>query len=278
MYGMTYPDVTEGTLRRSGSEVHYWLAGPRDGPLVAFTPGATMDHRMFDAQVEAATEAGYRTLTWDVRGHGRSKPIGDGEFTVGTCAEDLAALISAAGHEKAVLVGQSFGGYISQELYLRYPARISALVIVDSTDIKIPPNQQERLILRLTRAFFRVLPDGARRKLTAKNVATKPEVQRYAHEATSLLSKKEFLTVWRAVTKVFRDEPDHRIRVPLLITHGEYDRAGTIAKEAPNWAAREPDCRYRVVPDAGHNANQDNPDYFNRVLLEFLRENAPIRR
>lgn len=265
-----------GTLNRSGSGIRYWLSGPKDGPLVAFTPGATMDHRMFDRQVEAATDAGYRALTWDVRGHGLSKPIGH-EFTNGSVAEDLAALVPYVGYEKAVLVGQSFGGYVSQELYLRHPERVSALIVIGSTCLTVPPTRLQRLALKSTRALFKALPDKTRISVAAKNTATKPEVQRYAHEAASLLSKEEFLTVWRAVTKVFHDRPDHRIEVPFLLTHGEHDRAGTIAKEAPNWAAREPDCRYEVIPDAGHNANQDNPEYFNRILLEFLRDNAPPR-
>lgn len=64
-------------LDRSGSEIHYWVTGLEDGPLVAFTHGATMDYRMFDPQVGPVVNAGYRVLTWNVRGHRRSKPIGD---------------------------------------------------------------------------------------------------------------------------------------------------------------------------------------------------------
>ena len=46
----------------------------------------------------------------------------------------------------------------------------------------------------------------------------------------------------------------------------------TISKIAPDWAARDPESRYIVIPGAGHNANQDNPTFFNRLLLEFLDE------
>ena len=35
------------------------------------------------------------------------------------------------------------------------------------------------------------------------------------------------------------------------------------------------ECRYEVIPDAGHNANQDNPKFFNPHLVEFLREHVP---
>jgi len=61
----------------------------------------------------------------------------------------------------------------------------------------------------------------------------------------------------------------------LLLTHGERDGTGNIRKVAPHWAAREPHCRSVVIPGAGDCANQDNPEFFNRLLLDFLSEHAP---
>ena len=62
-------------IERAGSRIHAGTDGPDGGPLVALTHGASMDHRMFEPQLEPLTTAGYRVLTWDLRGHGRSKPI-----------------------------------------------------------------------------------------------------------------------------------------------------------------------------------------------------------
>jgi 3-oxoadipate enol-lactonase len=263
--------MTQGNqLRRSGSHIHYWIAGPDDGPLVAFTPGISMDHRMFDGQVSPVVAEGYRVLTWDVRGHGLSKPLGEG-FTVSAVAEDLLALIDQLGHETAVLVGHSLGGYVSQELAFRHPERVEAMAIIGSTDITTSPSRLELFGLKLTPFVFRLWPDGHLRKLVAKSTAVEPEVQDYAHDATCMMSNQEFVTVWRAVANCFHEESGYHLQYPLLLTHGEHDETGIIAKAAPAWAEREPDCRYEVIPDAGHNANQDNPAYFNRLLIEFLK-------
>lgn len=261
-------------LRRSGSRIRYWLAGPEDGRLVAFTPGASMDHRMFDAQVPAVVAAGYRVLTWDVRGHGLSKPIGR-PFSVPNVAEDLLAIVDLLGYEKATLVGQSYGGYVAQELAFRHPERVAALVVIGSTPITVLPSRLELLALKLSPLLFRLWPDGDLRKRIAENTAVKPKVRSYAYEATRQLSKEEFLIVWKAVATCLHEEPGYRVGQPLLLTHGDRDHAGNVAKAAPKWAAQEPDCRYEVIPDAGHNANQDNPAFFNRVLLEFLKEHVP---
>lgn len=43
-----------------------------------------------------------------------------------------------------------------------------------------------------------------------------------------------------------------------------------IAKIAPQWAAREPNCQYEIIPNARHFAILDDPAFFNRLLVDFL--------
>jgi pimeloyl-ACP methyl ester carboxylesterase len=58
--------------------------------------------------------------------------------------------------------------------------------------------------------------------------------------------------------------------------HGDQD-SPPIQAQAPIWANREANCRYEVIPNAGHNANQDNPTVFNKLLQEFLVEQTGIK-
>ena len=258
-------------LERSGSRIHYWLSGPEEGHLVAFTPGATMDHRMFDSQVSAVVGAGYRALTWDPRGHGLSKPIGDG-FSVEGASEDLLAILDRLGATRAFLVGQSLGGNVAQELVFRHPERVLALVVIGCTCNTILPSRLGLLVLKASPLVFRLWPYSDLKRRTATSVFARPDVQEYAREAMARVSRKEFLAIWDAAAHTLHEEPGYRIERPLLITHGEQDRLGNIAKIAPDWAARDPNSRYVIVPGAGHNANQDNPAFFDRLLLEFLDE------
>lgn len=268
------PVTEDGRLQRSSSEIHYWITGPEDGPLVVCTHGASMDHRMFDSQVPPLVAEGYRVLTWDIRGHGQSKSLGE-EFTLATVTEDLRTLINHLGYETVILIGQSFGGYVSQELTFRCPKRVAALVVIGATDITTLPSRLERVGLKLSPYLFKVWPERHLRKLVAENTAVTPEVQQYAAEASRQLSKQEFVTVWKAIATCLREDPGYRIQQPFLLVHGKLDETGIVAKVAPDWAAREPNCRYEVIPNAGHNANQDNPEVFNRVLLTFLEETVP---
>ncbi|HEX6384941.1 MAG TPA: alpha/beta hydrolase [Anaerolineae bacterium] len=267
--------MTHATLDRPGCTVHYWLAGQEDRPLVVFSHGATMDHTMFDPQVSALLPE-YRVLTWDVRGHGQSRPLQE-DFTLVDCADDLVAILDDVGVQQAVLAGQSMGGYINQYTYLRYPERVQAMIIIGATGIALPYSRWEILALKATLPLFGLWPYEHFKRTVAKNTAIKPDVQSYALETVNKLSRKEFLQIWKAVTLAVDEKgiPGHHIRVPLLLAHGEHDTTGVIRRDAPKWAAHEPDVHYVVIPDAGHNANQDNPRFFNRVLLEFLRTHVP---
>lgn len=269
-YAATPPGLTGHVLERGGCPLHYWVGGAPDRPLVVFTHGATMDHRMFNAQAPALLER-YRVLVWDVRGQGRSQPIGAG-FSLTGCADDLAAILDAEGAAQAVLVGQSLGGYISQYFYLAHPERVRAMVIIGATDIAQAYSRLDMLGLKASLPLIGLWPYGHFTRTVAKTTAQRPEVRAYALEAIRQIPRADFLTIWKAVTLAISAEgiPGHRIRVPLLLTHGDRDANGSIRRDAPGWASREPDVEYVVIPAAAHNANQDNPDFFNRTLLDFL--------
>ncbi|MGF1471104.1 MAG: alpha/beta fold hydrolase [Rubrobacteraceae bacterium] len=270
-------NTTEGVLTRAGCPIHYWLSGPENAPPVVFSHGATMDHRMFDAQVPAVAGK-YRAITWDMRGHGRSRPLGDiGEgLLMSDLVEDLVALMDHLEYERVSLVGQSLGGHLAQDVVFYHPERVGALVTVGSSCSTLKQPRLDRFALRLSPVAFKLWPESGLRKRIANNTAVTPEVQAYAYEATRQLTKEDFMKVWNAVTNLLHHEPEYRIEHPLLITHGDQDEAGNIQKISPKWAERDPNSRYVVIPAAGHNANQDNPDFFYRLLLEFLEEHAPV--
>jgi pimeloyl-ACP methyl ester carboxylesterase len=60
-------------------------------------------------------------------------------------------------------------------------------------------------------------------------------------------------------------------QIPLLITYGDKDVTGKVAEYSRNWADKE-NHELMVIPRAAHNANVDNPQFFNQALLEFLQD------
>ena len=273
MEAMNDGSISRQVLERAGCPIHYWLAGPQDRPLVIFTHGSLVDHHMFDPQVPVIAQQ-YNVLTWDVRGHGLSQPIGE-IFSIREAAEDLIAILDRLGYGQATFVGQSLGGIITQELVFLHPERVTALVVIGGVCNTLKLSAFEKLALQASPMLLRLLPDSVRKRQSAHSFAVKPKVQTYLYEASRQIPEKNVITVWTETICCLRYEPDYRITHPLLLTHGKHDILEKFKKAMPTWAARDPHCHYVVIPDAGHCANQDNPEFFNRVLLDFLHEHAP---
>ena len=274
----TRDDVLAGAqaqvLHRAGCPLHFWLLGPADRPLLVFTHGATLDHRMFAAQLPVVVPQ-YRVLLWDVRGHGRSQPLG-APFAVPLVVEDLRALLDQLGADQVVLVGQSLGTYVAQEFVFRYPARVRALALVGGTCITLNRlTPWAAAALRLSPLLFALTPYAWLRWAFARAAARTPAVQQYVYAAAGQIPRRAFLAIWDGTVRCLHYEAGYRITQPVLLTHGAADRTGNIRQIAPRWAARDPQVRYVVIPEAGHCANQDNPAAFNRVLREFLQAYVP---
>lgn len=273
---MNYEETPDGlsrrVLERDGCPLHYWMGGPATRPCLVWTHGATLDHRMFNPQATAFRDA-YRILVWDERGHGRSRPAGK-ELSLQVWAEDLLAVLDDAGIETAVLAGQSLGGMIVQEAYRIAPQRAAALIMIDTVPIARAYSPLEVWALRRSLALFRYWPYENLAKWVAYFNVRDRAAQAYVRDAMLDLTRAEFLAIWQgtATAVTVHGLPGFTLNVPLLMAHGERDLTGTIRRDALAWARREPDAVQAVIPNARHNANQDNPRFFNAVVRRFVQQ------
>jgi pimeloyl-ACP methyl ester carboxylesterase len=263
------------TLERKNCQLRYWLAGPTDKPTVVFTHGVMMDHRIFAKQVAEVSQR-YRVLVWDVRGHGKSRPY-DGKFSIRLAAEDLLAILDEIDAKSAVLVGHSMGGYISQEVLFLQPERVAGLVTIGSTCLTSRQSKLIRLGQLILPPFFRITPDLLFRWITPLASGLNADTRRTADEVSRIITRRDRFRFWNAIMQGYHHEPGYRVTKPFLLTHGRRDNLafGTIRLLSPGWARRESHCRYTIIPAAGHNAHQDNPGFFNALLMEFLENHLP---
>jgi pimeloyl-ACP methyl ester carboxylesterase len=254
-------------IERPGCAIRCWLYGPKGAPFLLFLHGATADHGMFMPQL-TALESQYRIALMDIRGHGCSRPCE--AFSVQDARGDVIALLDHLQESEVILIGQSMGGNIAQEVVFHHPDRVKALVMIGSTCNTMRLSFLEKWSVGLTPALLRRWPYQNLVDITAKSSGLLPETQSYVREAVSQLSLAEIGQIWEGLVRILHHEPGYRIEHPLLLMHGDRDNTGNIRKVAPKWAKRDPHCRYVVVPKASHVANMDQPEFTNRVLLEFL--------
>ena len=256
-------------MEREGCPLHRWATGDAGRPAILLVHGAGLDHRAFAPNVAALAER-HRVIACDVRGHGLSRPMG-APFTAARAVDDLLAVLDAEQVKDAIVVGHSMGGNLAQELVRLHPDRVRALVLADCACNTAPLSLAERVGLALTPAMLALYPHRALLDHSVRSLSRSAEVRAYCRDAMARLTKAEIGEVMTATLGLVREDRDYRIPRPFLLVRGAESRAGSIAKQGPLWAAREPMCRGEVViPDAGHCVNLDAPEAFDRAVRAFL--------
>ena len=255
-------------IERPGCRVHCWLAGAPDAPLVTLSHAALTDHTFFAAQVPALVSR-YQVLTWDIRGHGASRPL-TGPFTIPDAVADLAAIIDSLGVTQAVMAGQSMGTYVGQEMTFRHPDQVSALIVIGGTCITADPGWLGRESLKAATPIMKAWPYENLKNESARASAVEASSREYLWKRFDALSKDEYLAIMDGVDRCIHPEPGYRTPGPTLLIVGQHDRTGNIRKAMAAWAQREPDDEYHVIDGAGHCANLDRPEQVNTVITSFL--------
>jgi len=257
-------------FERDGCPIHCWLIGDTQRPLVTFIHGAGADHHIFDPQI-AAVATFFCVLLWDLRGQGKSQPAPTA-FSISDCVEDLTTILNYLGHAQTSIVGVSLGGTIAQEVVLRFPERVTSLVVIGTVCNTVGLTPLTHLMLRIFMLFVDHAPIKAIRLVHSFFASVKRHVRSYVYQAFLQVSEESYRQIWQAFNELFYRTTipsDYRITHPLLLLRGQYDNIWNQQLMA-SWARREPDCRYIVLPKAGHLVNWDEACQFNRILIDFL--------
>lgn len=188
-----------GLMRASlrGVELAYDTIG-RGVPVLVMHGGLGLDHTYFRPYLDPLAEVA-ELVFYDHRGHGRSSAVEDWEgIDHGTFADDADALREHLGHERIVVFGHSYGGFLAQEYALRYPERLAGLVLCGTA----PSLDYARDLRRLVAA--------------SDVAATEEQVQRAERFfATPPGSDEEFREERRAVLPLAFAHPAPRVLAPV---------------------------------------------------------------
>lgn len=271
---LTIPGDTPVTL-------HYNDSGGEGRPVVLIH-GWPLSEAAWVRQTPALAAAGYRIVTYDRRGFGRSGKPEEG-YDYDTLASDLNELMIGLDLTDAVLVGFSMGGgEVARYIGTYGTGRLAGAVLAAA----IPPG------LGITDAN----PDGAGPQsffdgLAEQCAADRPgfldgflhtffssaegglkvaetDVQE-ALAIASLGSDTALPACIRIWSTDFQDDL-RAVDVPLLVIHGDGDQNVPFAKSAARVPSYVPDARLHVVADGPHGINVSHTAEFNRVLLDFL--------
>jgi len=259
-------ELIECVLERNGCAVHYWIGGKADAPLVIFTHGATIDHHEWDITLPLVNAAGFGLLTWDMRGHGLSRPA---KFDLAEAMADLLAILNRRQVREATFVGHSMGGNLHQEFAYHYPERVKALVMLDCTWNFMQLSPSDKFWLKAANPIFKLYPFNTLIYQAVAVSAISKDAQAYMRRAMQTMSKAEFVHVLMNSTQCLRYDPNYKITKPLLLMMADQEATGNIRKAMPLWAKHE-GVDLIIIPNAKHAANLDQPEIFHKHILEFL--------
>jgi 3-oxoadipate enol-lactonase len=242
------------------------------GSPVVFLHAFPLDRTMWAPQTSALAE-GWRCLTVDTRGFGES--IADGPFSVDEYADDVVAVLEAAGIARAVIVGLSMGGYVAFALWRRAPERVRALVLADTRAGADTPETRERRqeLIELARTHG-VAPIVDRQIVGLLGKTTRERRADIEGSVRAIAMNSTVDGIVGALAALL-GRPDSTptlatVTVPSLIVVGDEDVL-TPPKEARAMHAAMPGSRLEVLARAGHLSSMERPAAFNAVLSEFLR-------
>ncbi|MCW5654034.1 alpha/beta hydrolase [Hydrogenophaga sp.] len=266
----------------NGAKTYCYTGGkPFDAgkPTVVFIHGVLNDHSVWILQSRYLAHHGWNVLALDLPGHCRSE--GEAPASVEAAADFIAALLDAAGVQRAALVGHSWGSLIALEAAARLGERVSHLVLVGTAaPMKVSPALIESSLKEPEKAI-QMINVFSRSTLAAPPSALGPGT--WVHGANVALNRR----VLRSNPKVnvFHrgfvacdnyaggEAAIARITCPVLFVLGNQDQmTPPKAAQALVQAARAAGRQVQVASlPVGHHQMNETPDAMLAALRDFLR-------
>jgi pimeloyl-ACP methyl ester carboxylesterase len=258
-------------IERDGTTIHYEVSG--QGPAIVFAHSFLCAGSMFAHQV-AALQRRWRVINVDLRGHGRSgaalTPVSFYDF-----ADDLTAVLDAERVDQAVWAGLSMGGFTALRAALTRPARVRALVLMD-TDASAETfghRVQYALMRGVVHAFGAKAVTSRMMSIMFGQTALdeQPLLCETYRQRFMAVDTRSVLTVARALSA--RDDLLPRlgeINCPALVIVGEEDLALPVTL-SQRLAAGIRGAELLVVPKVGHLSTIEAPDRLTQAIERFVK-------
>jgi pimeloyl-ACP methyl ester carboxylesterase len=249
-----------------GAKIFYRDSGGQGVPVV-FLHANTGSSRVWEYQIPAFVSAGYRFIALDRRGWGRTVVEPGAQPT--TAADDLLGLLDSLNLERVHVVGTAGGGFSGLDFAISYPQRLRSLVVANSIG-GVQDQDFVELGRRIRPPQFDSLPPEVRELGPSYRAANAEGMQRWvdlekisrppgpAAPAQPLRNRLTFALL-------------ETITTPTLLLTGGADMYAP-PPVLKLFAARIKGAESVVVPEAGHSAYWEQPEVFNRAVLEFIRK------
>ena len=271
----------ESRISTNGLTLNVMVEG--EGPAVVLLHGFPDSWAMWRNQIPALLEAGFRVVAPDLRGFGESdRPASVEEYSIFNSIADVCGIMDVLGIERAPVVGHDYGAGIAWMMATAEAARVEKLVVVS---VGHPGAITRPSLPQMRRSWYSLFFqfEGIAESLLERDdyqllrdwCGASPDVERQVAGMRRPGALTAGLSWYRANMRPEiwgADIPFPPVAAPVLATWGTEDPylgeeqvTGSVAYCAGTW-------RYERFEGAGHWIPLDEPERFNALLIEYLRE------
>lgn len=253
-------------------EVSYTDEGSRTAPSIIFIHGFPLNKSMWENQTKSLEET-HRVITYDIRGHGNTND-GSETYSIELFVDDLIGLMDTLSIEKTTLCGLSMGGYIALKAIEKYPNRFHALILCDTNCTADSPetikNRMRTIEIIEAGTVGKYADESLKKFFTPDAFITHKTTVEWVREMIVDTSKLSICKTLRALAE--RSETCSKlnaIKVPVLVMVGSDDQI-TPLEAARLIHSKISGSTLRIIKNAGHLSNLEEPTEFNSQMKEFL--------
>ncbi|MCR4524618.1 3-oxoadipate enol-lactonase [Bosea sp. 47.2.35] len=252
--------------------VHWREIGPRDAPAVVLVNSLGTDFRIWD-EVAAALSSAWHVITYDKRGHGLSE-VAPGPYPIADFTDDLMGLADHIGLKRFALVGLSIGGLIGQDLAVRRPERLTALVLADTAPKIGTAESWSGRIEAVRKGGLAAIADPVmERWFTPAFHAERPDDRAGWRNALLCQPADGYIAACEALRDADLTEAIGSIKVPTLAIVGEGDQS-TPPDLVRAMAERIPNARFALIEGCGHIPPVEQPGRLLALVASHLEKHG----
>lgn len=218
----------------------------------------------------------FRIITLDLSGFGKSAPVDGKTITMTEYADEVKQLLDQLHIEKAVVGGESMGGYIALAFLEKYPERVGGLILSDTQSI----SDTDEAKTKREASAVDVLTNGTAGLISGfmpKALSSNASLETRKYLKSILDSQSPFAVASALRGMALRNDLSHVLansNIPTLIITGNEDVViSPLQSDAMHRLARN--SKLVKIADAGHLSSLEKPDEWNRAVIEFLQSVDP---
>jgi pimeloyl-ACP methyl ester carboxylesterase len=257
----------------SYENIHYLDENPSGNPKIVLLHGLGVNCNSWQMQMRILTQENLRVLAPDIPGFGLST-YQNGETSVQKMAASIANLLEALCVDLVHVVGISMGGTIALQLALDNPNLIDKLILAN-TFARLPnldPRLWPYFVLRVL--LVHTIGIKTQGKIVAKRIfphSGQDELRRMVVEQISQADPKGYRATMHALARFNVEERLCNINHKTLVITGANDTT-VPPKHQRILVDKIPNSRQLIIPQAGHAVSVENPDSFNKAIVNFIMD------